>query len=54
MENAIYVFLGAVHLSHGLLIPDAIIEATAIIHQIPLFTYNLKDFRFMPDIQLHK
>ncbi len=42
------------NLSHGLLIPDAIIGATAIVHQIPLFTYNLKDFRFMPDIQLHK
>ena len=40
-------------LSHDLQIPDAIIGATAIVHQIPLFTYNLKDFRFMPDIILH-
>ena len=40
-------------LSHGLLIPDAIIGATAIVHQIPLYTYNLKDFRFMPHIILH-
>lgn len=42
------------NLSHGLLIPDAIIGATAIVHQIPLFTYNIKDFRFMPDIQLYR
>ena len=40
-------------LSHDLQIPDAIIGATAIVHQIPLFTYNLKDFRFMPNIILH-
>ena len=40
-------------LSHDLQIPDAIIGATAIVHQIPLFTYNLKDFRFMSDIILH-
>ena len=39
-------------LSHSLQIPDAIIGATAIIHQIPLFTYNIKDFNFMPDLQL--
>lgn len=41
-------------LSHNLQIPDAIIGATAIIHQIPLYTYNTKDFNFMPNIQLHK
>jgi predicted nucleic acid-binding protein len=42
------------HLSHGLLIPDAIIGAGAVVHQIPLYTYNLKDFRFIPDIILYK
>ena len=46
-------FIAQFRLSHGLQIPDAIIGATAVIHQIPLFTYNLKDFRFMPDIILH-
>ena len=39
-------------LSHGLQIPDAIIGATAVIHQIPFFTYNIKDFDFIPSIQL--
>ena len=29
------------------------IGATAIVHQIPLSTYNLKDFTFMPDIILY-
>lgn len=39
-------------LSHNLQIPDAIIGATAIIHHIPLYTYNVKDFSFIPEIQL--
>jgi hypothetical protein len=30
------------------------VGATAIIHRIPLFTYNLKDFKFMPGIKLHE
>jgi predicted nucleic acid-binding protein len=40
-------------LSHNLQIPDAIIGATAIVNQLPFFTYNLKDFRFMPNIILY-
>ena len=39
-------------LSHGLLIPDAIIAATAIIYNLKLFTYNQKDFKFIPGINL--
>lgn len=39
-------------LSHNLALPDAIIAATATFYQISLFTYNLKDFRFLPDVQL--
>jgi len=42
------------HLSHNLQIPDAIIGATAIIYEIPLFTYNIKDFIFMPKLELYK
>ncbi len=41
-------------LSHDLKIPDAIIGALAIIYQVPLFTYNRKDFRFMPGIILYE
>ncbi len=41
-------------LSHDLRIPDAIIGAMAITFQIPLFTYNRKDFQFMPGIILYE
>jgi len=41
-------------LSHNLALPDAIIGATAIFYQMPLFTYKRKDFKFLPEIQLLK
>lgn len=39
-------------LSHSLALPDAVIGATAIYYQIQLYTYNQKDFGFLPEIQL--
>ena len=41
-------------LSHHLQIPDAIIAASAVTFQLPLLTYNLKDFSYIPNIILHK
>jgi len=40
-------------LSHRLAIPDALIAATAVEHGLPLYTLNLKDFRFIAGLQLH-
>lgn len=40
-------------LSHGLALPDALIAATSIIIQLPLFTYNLKDYKFINGIELY-
>jgi tRNA(fMet)-specific endonuclease VapC len=45
-------FIRDYRLSHGLLLPDAVIGATAIYYQIPLFTYNRKDFGYLPSIGL--
>ena len=47
-------FVEAYNLSHGLKIPDAIIGATAVIHKIPMYSYNLKDFDFLPGIILYQ
>jgi len=41
-------------LSHKLDIEDALIAATAIYHGVELFTLNVKDFVFIPDIKLYK
>jgi len=39
-------------LSHHLQLPDAIIAACALIYDIPIITYNLKHFKYLPDIKL--
>ncbi len=38
--------------SHGLAIPDALIAATALIEELPLFTLNVKDFRYIDTLSL--
>lgn len=40
-------------LSHRVTIPDMLIAATAIVNNLPLYTLNIKDFRFIPEIQLY-
>ncbi len=37
-------------LSHNLDVPDALIAATALVHNIQLYTLNVKDFRFIESI----
>ncbi len=39
--------------SHSLHIPDALIAATAICQKMELLTYNVKDFKFIKDINLY-
>ena len=39
-------------LSHKLSLPDALIASTAIIHNIELYTLNIKDFRFLDKVKL--
>jgi len=41
-------------LSQKLNLPDALIAATAIYHNMELFTLNTKDFKFIPDIKLYQ
>ena len=40
-------------LSHRLAMADALIAATALHHDLPLYTLNLKDFRYIPGLRLH-
>lgn len=39
-------------LSHGMAIYDAIIAATCLIYDLPLYTHNKKDFKFIENIVL--
>ena len=38
--------------SHGLMIPDALIAATALELNVPLYTSNVSDFRFIPGLSV--
>ena len=40
-------------LSHKLSLPDALIGATAMYHNIELYTLNVKDFRFLENVKLY-
>lgn len=40
-------------LSHTLAVPDALIAATALVHDLPLYTLNTKDFRFIEGLRLY-
>ena len=39
--------------SHGLRIPDGIIAATVIEQSVELFTYNVRDFKFIQGLSLY-
>lgn len=39
-------------LSHNLNLPDALIASTSIVHNLELYTLNLKDFKFISGLTL--
>ena len=39
-------------LSHTLSLPDALIAATALVHNIEIYTLNTKDFGFIPNLSI--
>ena len=41
-------------LSHKTNLEDALIAATAISHRIELYTLNIKDFIYIPEIKLYQ
>ncbi len=54
ISNQAYQWLITYSKSHGLLIPDALIAATASIEQLELITDNIKDFKMLPDLKVLK
>jgi predicted nucleic acid-binding protein len=41
-------------LSHNLSLPDALIAATALVHNLELYTLNTKDFQFISNLKLYE
>jgi predicted nucleic acid-binding protein len=46
--------LGKYALSHKLSVPDALIASTAITKDMPIYTLNVKDFRYIPGLKLYE
>lgn len=46
------VLLRQYRLSHGLLMPDALIAATALVNGVPLATMNQRDYHFIAGVHL--
>ena len=52
VSNQFLQLMETYSLSHKLSIPDALIAATALVHKVELFTFNVKDFHFIPNLAL--
>ncbi|MEA5521966.1 type II toxin-antitoxin system VapC family toxin [Limnoraphis robusta] len=52
ISNKAMQLLEEYYLSHGLLIPDGFIAATALVREIPLLSKNQRDYRFISQLNL--
>jgi predicted nucleic acid-binding protein len=53
ISNRYLSLLESYALSHRLSVPDALIAATALRHNLKLYTLNLKDFRYIEGLTLY-
>jgi predicted nucleic acid-binding protein len=49
-----FTLIESYSLSHGLAMPDSMIAATALVMDIPLFTYNTRDYKFIGGLKLYE
>lgn len=54
VSNKFIELMETYSLSHKLCIPDALIAATALIHNLDLYTLNIKDFRFIKGLNFYE
>lgn len=54
IANKFLYLMEAYSLSHKISLPDALIAATALVHDLELYTLNLKDFRFINGLRLYQ
>ncbi len=54
ISNQFMELMETYSLSHKLTIPDALIAATALVHEMELYTLNRKDFRFIKGLKLYE
>jgi predicted nucleic acid-binding protein len=54
ISNLFLQLMETYSLSHKLSLPDALIAATALVHNLELYTLNTKDFRFISNLNLYR
>ncbi len=54
ISSQAYEWLLGYSKSHGLLIPDALIAATALVHELELATDNVRDFQMLSGVQTRR
>jgi tRNA(fMet)-specific endonuclease VapC len=54
ISNTFLQLMETYSLSHQLSLPDALIAATALVHDLRLYTLNVKDFQFIAGLELHQ
>ena len=54
ITNTAMTLVQSFSLSNKLAIPDGLIAATALESGLELFTYNTKDYKFIPELKLFK
>ena len=54
ISNRFLQLMETYSLSHQLSLPDALIAATALVHNLELYTLNMKDFQFISTLKLYQ
>ena len=49
-----YQLIESFYLSHGLIMADALIAATALEHDLTLYTRNTRHFRMIPELKINQ
>ncbi len=52
ISNSFLTLMEDYVLGHKLSLPDALIAATALVHDVTLYTLNRKDFHYIPGLEL--
>ncbi len=54
ISQVAFQLMESFYLSHGLTLPDALIAATAIEHDLTLYTRNTRHFRMIPQLKINQ
>ena len=52
VSHVAFQLMESFYLSHGLVLPDALIAATALEHDLMLYTRNIRHFRMIPQLKV--